>query len=85
MQRRTRNRLGAHLLDRARDRYREIGIAPRFQDQILGALPETELGEVIFCAARLCGFLNPIEARDVIATVLKGLEKRCSPSYRSRS
>jgi hypothetical protein len=40
----------------------------------LGALPETELGEVIASAVRLCGFLNPIEARDVIATVLEGLK-----------
>ena len=40
----------------------------------LGALPETELGEVISSAVRLCGFLNPIEARDVIATVLEGLK-----------
>ncbi|MGB8063073.1 MAG: hypothetical protein WCF26_14340 [Candidatus Sulfotelmatobacter sp.] len=39
----------------------------------LGALPETELGEVIASAVRLCGFLNPIEAREVIATVLEGL------------
>jgi len=42
----------------------------------LGALPETELGEVIASAVRLCGFLNPIEARDVIATVLEGLKMR---------
>ena len=40
----------------------------------LGALPETELGEVIASSVRLCGFLNPIEARDVIATVLEGLK-----------
>jgi hypothetical protein len=40
----------------------------------LGALPETELGEVIASAVRLCGFLDPIEARDMIATVLAGLK-----------
>jgi hypothetical protein len=40
----------------------------------LGALPETELGEVIASSVRLCGFLNPIEARDVIATVLERLK-----------
>ena len=40
----------------------------------LGALPETELGEVIASAVRLCGFLNPIEARDVSATVLEALK-----------
>ena len=40
----------------------------------LGALPETELGEVIASAVRLCGFLNPIEGRVVIATVLEGLK-----------
>ncbi len=40
----------------------------------LGALPETERGEVISSAVRLCGFLDPIEARDVIAAVLEGIE-----------
>lgn len=40
----------------------------------LGALPENELGEVIASAVRLCGFFNPIEARDVIATVLERLK-----------
>lgn len=42
----------------------------------LGALPEPELGEVVSSAVRLCGFLNPIEARYVIATVLEALEMR---------
>jgi len=42
----------------------------------LGALPESELGEVVSSAVRLCGFLNPIEARYVIATVLEALEMR---------
>ena len=44
----------------------------------LGALPEPELGEVVSSAVRLCGFLNPIEARYVIATVLEALEMRDS-------
>jgi len=42
----------------------------------LGALPEPELLEVVSSAVRLCGFLNPIEAGDVIATVLEALEMR---------
>src|ERR1700747_296530 len=42
----------------------------------LGALPEPELGEVVASTVRLCGFLNPIEARYVIATVLEALEMR---------
>jgi hypothetical protein len=42
----------------------------------LGALPETECREVISSAVRLCGFLNPIEARDVIAVVLEVIETR---------
>src|SRR5258708_19091723 len=40
----------------------------------LRALPEPELREVVSSAVRLCGFLHPSEARDVIATVLDGLE-----------
>jgi hypothetical protein len=40
----------------------------------LGALPEPELREVVSSAVRLCGFLNPIEARDVVATVLERFE-----------
>jgi len=42
----------------------------------LGTLPEPELLEVVSSAVRLCGFLNPIEAGDVIATVLEALEMR---------
>jgi hypothetical protein len=42
----------------------------------LGALPDTELGEVIASAVRLCGFLNPIEERDVSATVLEALKMK---------
>ena|SRR6478672_11590304 len=42
----------------------------------VGGLPEPELREVVSSAVRLSGFLNPIEARDVIATVLEALEMR---------
>jgi len=40
----------------------------------LGALPKPELGEVVSSAVRLCGFVNPIEARYVIDTVLDAIE-----------
>ena len=40
----------------------------------LGALLEPELREVVSSAVRLCGFLDPIEARDMIAIVLERLE-----------
>jgi hypothetical protein len=40
----------------------------------LGALPAPELDEVLSSAVRLSGFSNPMEARDVIATVLEGLK-----------
>ncbi len=40
----------------------------------LEALPEPELSEVVSSAIRLCGFVDPIEARDVIATVLDAIE-----------
>jgi hypothetical protein len=40
----------------------------------LGALPKPELSEVVSSVVRLCGFVNPIEARDVIDTVLDALE-----------
>lgn len=42
----------------------------------LGTLPKPELGEVVSSAVRLCGFVNPIEAQDVIDTVLAALEKQ---------
>ena len=45
----------------------------------LGTFPEPELREVISSAVRLCGFLNPIEVREVIATVLEALELRSNP------
>lgn len=40
----------------------------------LEALPEPELSEIVSSAIRLCGFVDPIEARDVIATVLDAIE-----------
>jgi hypothetical protein len=42
----------------------------------LRALPKPELSEVVSSAVRLCGFVNPIEARDVIDTVLAALEMK---------
>jgi hypothetical protein len=41
----------------------------------LGALPEPELGEIVSSAIHLCGFADPIEARDVIAAVLDALKE----------
>ncbi|MGA8620079.1 MAG: hypothetical protein WB660_16345 [Candidatus Sulfotelmatobacter sp.] len=40
----------------------------------LGALPEHELSEVISAALRVCGFVEPMEAHQVIAAVLDALE-----------
>jgi hypothetical protein len=45
----------------------------------LGVFPEPELREVVSSAVRLCGFLDPIELRDWIATVLEALEMRSNP------
>jgi len=39
-----------------------------------GALPEPELGEIVCSAIRVCGFVDPIEARDVIAIVIDAIE-----------
>jgi len=39
----------------------------------LGALPEPELGEIVCSVIRVCGFVDPIEARDVIAIVLDAI------------
>jgi hypothetical protein len=41
----------------------------------LGALPKPELSEVVSSAIHLCGFADPIEARDVIAAVLETLKE----------
>jgi hypothetical protein len=40
----------------------------------LEALPEPELSEIVSSALRVCGFGDPIEARDVIAIVLDAIE-----------
>jgi hypothetical protein len=40
----------------------------------LAALPKPELSEIIASAVGVCGFVNPIEARDVIAVVLDAIE-----------
>ena len=40
----------------------------------LERLPEPELSEIVSSAIRLCGFVDPIEARDVIAIVLGAIE-----------
>ncbi|MGB8063074.1 MAG: hypothetical protein WCF26_14345 [Candidatus Sulfotelmatobacter sp.] len=40
----------------------------------LEALPEPERSEIVSSAVRVCGFVDPIEARDVIAIVLDALE-----------
>jgi hypothetical protein len=40
----------------------------------LGALPELQLTEIVTGAVSLCGFVNPVLAQDVIATVLESLE-----------
>ena len=42
--------------------------------QGLEALPEPELSEIVSGAIRVCGFVNPIEARDMIAIVLDAIE-----------
>ena len=40
----------------------------------LEALPEPELSEIVSSAIRVCGFVDPIEARDAIAIVLDAIE-----------
>ena len=40
----------------------------------LAALPRPELHEIVSSAVRLCGFVNPIEEREVVITVLGALE-----------
>ena len=40
----------------------------------LRALPKRELSEIVSSAVRVCGFVDPIEAEVVIATVLYGIE-----------
>jgi hypothetical protein len=40
----------------------------------LGTLPQAELCEIVCSAVGVCGFVNPIEAQDVIAAVLDAFE-----------
>jgi hypothetical protein len=40
----------------------------------LEALPEPERSEIVCSATRLCGFVDPTEAREVIAVVLGAIE-----------
>ena len=40
----------------------------------LGLFPKPEVSEIVCCAARLSGFTNTIEVREVITTVLDALE-----------
>ena len=40
----------------------------------LEMLPEPELNEIVSSAIRVCGFVDPIEARDVSAIVLDAIE-----------
>jgi hypothetical protein len=40
----------------------------------LEALPEPQLSEIVSSAVRVCGFVDPIEARDVIAIVFDAIE-----------
>jgi hypothetical protein len=42
----------------------------------LDALPELELSEIVGSAIDLCGFVDPLECREVIATILAALEMR---------
>jgi hypothetical protein len=42
----------------------------------LCGLPKPELTDIISSAVRLCGFVNPAESREVIATVLDALEMK---------
>src|SRR5664279_3797304 len=42
----------------------------------LEALPEPELSEIISGALGVCGFVDPNEAREVVAMVFEALEKR---------
>jgi hypothetical protein len=42
----------------------------------LCGLPRPELTEIVSSAAHLCGFVNPIESREVITSVLDALEMK---------
>ncbi len=41
----------------------------------LGTLPMSELSEIVCGAIELCGFADPVEARDVIRSVLQTIER----------
>jgi hypothetical protein len=45
----------------------------------LEKLPKPELSEIVSSAIRMCGFVDPIEAREVIAIVLDAIEIRSNP------
>lgn len=51
----------------------------------LGGLPQAELGEVISSAVRLCGFVNPVEALNVISTILDEIEPQGATSEEAAS
>jgi hypothetical protein len=40
----------------------------------LGVFPKPDVSEIVCCAARLSGFTNTIEVREVITTVLEAIE-----------
>jgi hypothetical protein len=42
----------------------------------LGALPKHELNEILTSAIRVCGFVDPLEAQVVMATVFEAIEER---------
>jgi hypothetical protein len=39
------------------------------------ALPRAELGQIVVSALEVCGFVDPIEVREVVAAVLQALEE----------
>jgi hypothetical protein len=40
----------------------------------LEVLPETDVSEIVFAALRVCGYVEPMEALEVIAAVLEVIE-----------
>jgi hypothetical protein len=63
-----------HLKDR---RVAQLLVLLRLLHQSPGglrAVPMPELHEIVTCAVRLSDFVNPAEARTVVATVLEALE-----------
>lgn len=45
----------------------------------LERLPESELSDIIFAAIRVCGYVEPIDALQAVATVLEVLESEPTP------